>query len=73
MEKGKLYRVNSYALSDTAKHKYANWSIVDGDGYLWIWEGERDVPDLDAGYMCRSLATGEMRCFYPDELEAADD
>ena len=72
MKEGQLYRVNNYAVSEAARHYTANLRIVAEDGYLWIWEGERDGPHPTDGYLCRSLATGELRPFFPDELEAAE-
>jgi hypothetical protein len=65
MEIGKIYRL---------RHRGKDWleATAENAGYLWIWEGERDGTAL-AGYVCRSLATGETECFYPMELEAADD
>jgi hypothetical protein len=73
LNEGQLYRVNSYALSAKATHRYANERIIRDHGYLWIWEGERDGhDDPDAGYLCRSLATGGTECFYPMELEPSE-
>jgi hypothetical protein len=73
LNEGQLYKVNDYALSMEAHHLHTNKRIVRDHGYLWICGGKRDGGDPDAGYLCRSLATGKMACFFPDELEAADD
>ena len=72
LEQGKLYKVNDFALSDSSIHCSANGRIVTDDGYLWVWEGERDGEAPSDGYLCRSLATGETQTFYPEELETSE-
>jgi hypothetical protein len=69
LEKGKLYRVNDYALSDEVMWYQHNRELVAHHGYLWLWEGERnkhDEPQL------RAVSTGYVELWFPDELEGAD-
>jgi len=74
METGKIYRVNDFALSEHAQHRKLNRSIVKDHGYLWIRESNsKEAGHEPTGdYFFRSLATGEVKTFYPFELEAAD-
>jgi hypothetical protein len=81
MKKGKLYRVNDFALSDRAEYAVSNRNIVKDHGYIWIYEGpnlseddEENAEDDEenAEPHLRSVATGEVQWFYLDELEAAD-
>ena len=69
MEKGKLYRVNDYAVSSAWEWSVQNRDLVAHYGYLWLWDGDFDD---DANYMLRSLATGDLQLWYPSELEAVD-
>lgn len=73
---GKLYKVNDYALSDEAEFGLENQFTVRDHGYLWMWEGKTNpATEGDAGsigYYCRSLATGETRTFFPEELETSE-
>jgi hypothetical protein len=72
MEKGKLYRVTSYAYETDREVQ----TEVKRGGWLYIWEGEMADDDLGADdhtfYICRSLATGDTQQFLEEELEAAD-
>jgi hypothetical protein len=74
MERGKLYRVTSYAYEKEAEVR----TEVRRGGWLYIWEGEI-CDDVDEGeedehtfYICRSLATGDTQQFLAEELGAAD-
>lgn len=73
MEKGKLYRVDSYAYeSETEVQSQVEWG-----GWLWLWEGEKVEGIIRGGetdtlYLCRSVSTGEEHQFFEDELEAVD-
>lgn len=79
---GKLYKVTDFALSDNAEFGPQNQAAVRDHGYLWIWDGKtseanpvrrRDTDDTDdRAYHCRSLATGETRAFFPEELETSE-
>jgi len=78
MEKGKLYRVNDYALSNKAECAMSNRRVVKDHGYIWIYEGRNlskddEGDDEDAEPYLRSVATGYIQWFYLDELEAADE
>jgi hypothetical protein len=72
MERGKLYRVTSYAYETDREVQ----TEVKRGGWLYIWEGERSDGDDDYDehtfYICRSLATGDTQQFLEEELEAAD-
>ena len=75
MKKGKLYRVNNYALSDEALYSDTNRELVRDCGYLWVWQGKKKPSLLDKStifYRLVSVATGDETEFLPEELEAAD-
>ena len=68
LEKGRLYRVNSYALSEKCMFRETNHKIVREHGYLWVWRGESE----SRFYEMHSLATEATTQFLEEELEEAD-
>ncbi len=66
LEKGKLYRVTSYAYA----HTVAVRIMAKRGGWLWVAEENHD--GMDRLYQFRSVATGNADGFLPSELEAAD-
>ena len=68
LEKGKLYRVNDYAMSEKCRFCETNHLITQDHGWLWMWDGEK----YGRFYELRSLATGTTTEFLEEELEAAD-
>jgi hypothetical protein len=72
MERGKLYRVTSYAYATEEEVR----TEVKRGGWLYMWEGEMTDDERDEDehtfYICRSLATGDTQQFLEEELEAAD-
>jgi hypothetical protein len=67
MEKGKLYRVTSYAYENTIDVQIT----ADRDG--WLWVAEENLTDFNRLYRFRSVTTGDTDNFLFKELEAADD
>lgn len=68
-EKGKLYRINNYAVSDRAIWSPQNRELVAHHGYLWLWDGERDK---NGDPVMTSVATGSAHMWLDYEVEAAD-
>jgi hypothetical protein len=67
MERGKLYRVTSYAYENTKDVQI----MANRDGWLWVAE-ENQIPGGKL-YEFRSVATGNTGNFLFKELEPADD
>ena len=75
LEKGKLYRVSDYAMSDEAQYQGENERVVRNHGWLWMYEGNPypvQHPEAEKRFWLLSVATGEQLWFTEEELEAAD-
>jgi hypothetical protein len=72
MERGKLYRVNNYAVSDAADYARRNREHVRDNGWLWVWTGTTEDQATPEAHSMRSVATGSKAWFLTCELEAAD-
>jgi hypothetical protein len=74
LKKGKIYRVRNYAVSPDAAHQEANEAIVEGHGWLWIYDNGVHLGPSGAPlrYWLHSVATGAEQWFEERELEAAD-
>jgi hypothetical protein len=73
LEKGKIYRIRRYAYENEFDVRVQ----ADLLGWLWVWDGKVERSVIRDGkvtnlYVLQSVATGEERRFFADEVGVAD-